>query len=57
VSIFRAGPRSGQAEKNSVNSGQKILPMTIPLDGSGLNILAGLGPGPGLGGPPVHFIV
>jgi hypothetical protein len=29
--------------------------MTIPLDASGLNFQAGLGPGPGLGGPPTHF--
>jgi hypothetical protein len=36
---------------------EKILPMTIPLGASGLNFQAGLGPGPGLGGPPTHFIV
>jgi hypothetical protein len=36
---------------------EKILPMTIPLDASGLNFWAGLGPGPGLGRPPAHFIV
>jgi hypothetical protein len=36
---------------------EKILPMTIPLDASGLNFRAGLGPGPGLGGLPAYFIV
>jgi hypothetical protein len=51
----RAG--SGRAEKNSVISGQKILPMTIPLDASGLNFRVRLWPGPGLGGPPAYFIV
>jgi hypothetical protein len=49
VSIFRAGPGSGWAEK--------ILPMTIPLDAAGLNFRVGLGLGPGLGGLPTHFIV
>jgi hypothetical protein len=36
---------------------EKILPMIIPLDALGLNFQVGLGPGPGLGGPPAHFIV
>jgi hypothetical protein len=36
---------------------EKILHMTIPLDASGLNFQAGLGLGPGLGGPLVYFIV
>jgi hypothetical protein len=31
--------------------------MTIALDASGLNFWAGLGLGPGLGGPPAYFIV
>jgi hypothetical protein len=58
LSIFRAGPGSGRAEKISIISGRKkILPMTIPLDVSGLNFRAGLGPGPALGGPPAYFIV
>jgi hypothetical protein len=34
---------------------EKIPPMTFPLDASGLNFRAGLGPGPS--GPPAHFIV
>jgi hypothetical protein len=57
LSIFRAGPGSSRAEKISVISGRKILPMTIPLHVSGLNFRAGLGPGPGLGRPLVYFIV
>jgi hypothetical protein len=35
---------------------EKILPMTIPLDASGLNFRVGLGLGPGLGGPHAYFI-
>jgi hypothetical protein len=34
---------SGRTQKNYVISGQKILPMTIPLGASGLNFRAGLG--------------
>jgi hypothetical protein len=52
LSIFRAG-----LKKFLLFRAEKILPMTIPLDASGLNFWAGLGPGPGLGGPPAHFIV
>jgi hypothetical protein len=36
---------------------EKILPVTIPLDASGLNFWAGLGPDPGSGGPSAYFIV
>jgi hypothetical protein len=43
-SIFRARPSSDRA-KIYVISGRKILPMTIPLDASGLNFRVG----PGLG--------
>jgi hypothetical protein len=45
VAVNRGEHFSGRAEK--------ILPMTIPLDGRALIF----GPGPGLGGPPSHFIV
>jgi hypothetical protein len=47
----------GRAEKICYFGTKKILPMTIPLDASGLNFRVGLGPGPGLGGPPAYFIV
>jgi hypothetical protein len=48
----------GPAWKNFCYFGtKKILPMTIPLDASGLDFRAGLGPGPGLGGPATYFIV
>jgi hypothetical protein len=57
LSISRAGPGSGRVEKNSGFSAEKILPMTVPWDMSGLSLRAGLEPGPGLGGPPAHFIV
>jgi hypothetical protein len=57
LSIFRTGPGSGRAQKNSITSVKKILPRTITLGAAGLNFRAGLGSGPGLGGPLVHFIV
>jgi hypothetical protein len=44
LSIFRVEPGSGQAAKNFCYFGpKKILPMTIPLDASGLNFRVGLG--------------
>jgi hypothetical protein len=49
-------PGSGR-EKNLLFRVEKILPMPIPLYGPGLNFRTGLGPGPGLGGPPAYFIV
>jgi hypothetical protein len=42
VSIFRAGPK-----KFLLFQAEKILPMAIPLDMSGLNFRAGLGLGAG----------
>jgi hypothetical protein len=56
-SISRAGPGSGRAEKIQVFRAEKIQPMTVPWDMPGLSFRAGFGPGPGLGGPPAHFIV
>jgi hypothetical protein len=56
LSIFPAGPGSSRAE-NLLFRAEKILPMTIPLDASGLNFRVGLGPGPSLGGPLAYFIV
>jgi hypothetical protein len=44
LSIFRAGPGSGQAENNfQLFRAEKILPLTIPLDAPDLNFRAGLG--------------
>jgi hypothetical protein len=51
LSIYRAEPK-----KILFFRAEKILPMTIPLDASGLNFRDGLRSGPGLGGPPAHFI-
>jgi hypothetical protein len=49
LKIFRARPGSGRAKKNFCCFGpKKILPMTIPLDASGLTFQAG----PGLGRAP-----
>jgi hypothetical protein len=36
---------------------EKILPTTVPLDTSGRNFRVGLGPGLGLGGIPMRFVV
>jgi hypothetical protein len=52
-----AGRVRARPKKIWVFRAEKILPMTVPWDMSGLNFRAGLGPGPGLGGPPAHFIV
>jgi hypothetical protein len=49
--LGRSGPK-----KIPVISVQKILPIIVPLDAADLNSRAGLGPCPGLGGPPAHFI-
>jgi hypothetical protein len=57
LSIFRAGSGLSGLKKFMLFRAEKILPMTIPLDASGLNFRAGLRPGPGLGWPPTHFIV
>jgi hypothetical protein len=57
LSIFRVGPGRAGLKKILLFQVEKILPMTIPLDASGLNFRDGLGPGPGLGGLPVYFIV
>jgi hypothetical protein len=61
LSISRAGSSSGRVRAGSkkirVFRAEKILPMTVPWDVSGLSFRVGLGPGPSLGGPPAHFIV
>jgi hypothetical protein len=50
---------SGQAglKKIRLFRAEKVLHMTIPLYASGLKFRTGLGPGPGLYGPPAYFIV
>jgi hypothetical protein len=40
LSIFRVGPGSGRAEKIRLFPVEKIMPMTVPLDASGLNFWA-----------------
>jgi hypothetical protein len=56
LSISQARVQAGP-KKIRVFWAEKILLMTVPRDVSGLSFRAGLGPGPGLGGPPAHFIV
>jgi hypothetical protein len=50
LSILWDGPKKSQLFRV-----EKILATTVPLDTSGLKFQAGLGPGPGLGGPPMRM--
>jgi hypothetical protein len=57
LSIFRAALVRAGSKEFLLFRAEKILPITILLDGSGLNFRVGLGSGPDLGGLYAHFIV